>query len=127
MKSDQRDDRIYDLAQAHPHWAMRALERLSLKRALKMLRTRRAQHVARAKTIVGAITTLQDYKKAKRDFAGIVLFCPVIAALHITSGSLLTGTLWLGVGPLMALNWHKAYRAKAQAEATIDFYSREQA
>lgn len=96
-------------------WRMQTLQRLSLNRAVELLQAKRAEQHARARSIAGAIDTLQKYAKAKRDFIGIACCCPLIAALFTYGGEPLTGTLWLINAPILLLHLRKAYVAKERA------------
>lgn len=99
---------------------MQTLKRLSVNRAIELLQAKRAERRARARSIAGAIDTLQNYARARRDFIGMACCCPVIAALFIYSGELLTGALWLTNSPILLLNLHKAYIAKERAQHLLE-------
>lgn len=110
----------YDLMRSRSGWGMQTLKRLSVTRAVALFQAKRAEQRARALSVAGAIDTVQNYARAKRDFIGMACCCPVIAGLFIYSGEPLTGALWLTNSPILLLNLRKAHGAKERAQRLLE-------
>jgi len=122
--ADQQSTRPpYDLMLSRPGWGRQTIKRLSVNRAVALLQAKRTEQRARARCVAGAIDTLQNYARARRDFIGMARCCPVIAGLFIYSGEPLTGLLWLTNSPILLLHLRKAHQAKEQAQSLLEAQS----
>ncbi len=99
------------------------MQRLSLKRAVAFLQVKHAERRARARSVAGAIETVQKYGKARRDFIGMACCCPIIAALFTYGGEPLTGALWFCNAPILLLHLRNAHLAKEQAQHMLEALS----